>query len=193
MPDVPGIILATSSALGLAWGLVRGNSAGWNSLEVVAALGTGLVLAAGFVVCELRTGEPMMPIRFFPGAFASGIASSFFFYASMYGVLFFLPQFLQATQGLCPFGAGVRLMPWTATLFVAARKPVAGNLIKRVGERPLVVCRPYPAGARYGMDRTNRNAGARVRITRPAADPGRYGRVNGYARGPERHPERGSG
>ena len=112
VPDVPGIILATGSALGLAWGLVRGNSAGWNSLAAVAALGTGLVLAAGFVVCELRTGEPMMPIRFFrSGAFASGIASSFFFYASMYGVLFFLPQFLQATQGLCPFGAGVRLMP----------------------------------------------------------------------------------
>jgi MFS family permease len=80
----------------------------------------------------------MVPMRFFRShAFASGIASSFFFYASMYGVLFFLPQFLQTAQGHGPFGAGLRLLPWTATLFVVA--PVAGNLVNRVGERPLVV------------------------------------------------------
>jgi len=80
----------------------------------------------------------MVPMRFFrSGAFASGIASSFFFYASMYGVLFFLPQFLQAAQGLGPFAAGVRLLPWTATLFVVA--PFAGKLVNRIGERRLVV------------------------------------------------------
>jgi MFS family permease len=55
----------------------------------------------------------------------------------MYGILFFLPQFLQTAQGHAPFGAGVRLLPWTATLFVVA--PVAGKLVNRIGERPLVV------------------------------------------------------
>lgn len=55
----------------------------------------------------------------------------------MYGVLFFLPQFLQTVQDLGPFGAGVRLLPWTATLFVVA--PFAGKLVNRIGERPLVV------------------------------------------------------
>jgi EmrB/QacA subfamily drug resistance transporter len=135
--DIPGIALVTGSALGLAWGLMRGNSAGWSSLEVVATLGAGLVLVAAFVGWELRAREPMVPMRFFrSGAFASGIASSFFFYASMYGVLFFLPQFLQTAQGLGSFGAGVRLLPWTATLFVVA--PFAGKLVNRIGERPLV-------------------------------------------------------
>jgi MFS family permease len=77
-------------------------------------------------------------MRFFRSyAFASGVASSFFFYASMYGILFFLPQFLQTAQGHAPFGVGVRLLPWTATLFVVA--PVAGKLVNRIGERPLVV------------------------------------------------------
>jgi EmrB/QacA subfamily drug resistance transporter len=136
--DIPGIGLVTGSALGLAWGLMRGNGAGWSSLEVVTMLGTGLVLAAAFVGWELRAREPMVPMRFFRSrAFASGTASSFFFYASMYGVLFFLPQFLQTAQGVGPFGAGVRLLPWTATLFVVA--PFAGKLVNRVGERPLVV------------------------------------------------------
>ncbi len=136
--DIPGIALVTGSALGLAWGLMRGNSAGWSSFEVVATLGAGVMLAAAFVGWELRAREPMMPMRFFRSpAFASGIVSSFFFYASMYGVLFFLPQFLQTAQGLGPFGAGVRLLPWTATLFVVA--PFAGKLVIRIGERPLVV------------------------------------------------------
>jgi EmrB/QacA subfamily drug resistance transporter len=124
--DIPGIALVTGSALGLAWGLMRGNSAGWSSFDVVATLGAGVMLAVAFVRWELRAREPMVPMQFFRSpAFASGIASSFFFYASMYGVLFLLPQFLQTAQGLGPFGAGVRLLPWTATLFVVA--PFAGN------------------------------------------------------------------
>ena len=73
----------------------------------------------------------MVPMRFFRSpAFASGIASSFFFYASMYGVLFFLPQFLQTAQGYGSFAAGLRLLPWTATLFVVA--PFAGKLVNRL-------------------------------------------------------------
>ena len=136
--DIPGIALVAGSALGLAWGLMRGNSAGGSSLEVIATLGSGLLLAATFVGWELRAREPMISMRFFrASAFASGIASSFFFYAAMYGVLFFLPQFLQTAQGLGPFEAGVRLLPWTATLFVVA--PFAGKLVNRIGERPLVV------------------------------------------------------
>jgi EmrB/QacA subfamily drug resistance transporter len=136
--DIPGLALVTGSALGLVWGLMRGNSAGWSSPEVVVTLGAGLLLAAAFVAWELGAREPMVPMRFFHSrAFASGIAASFFFYASMYGVLFFLPQFLQTAQGHGPLGAGLRLLPWTATLFVVA--PIAGALVNRVGERPLVV------------------------------------------------------
>ena len=98
----------------------------------------GLLLAAGFVAWELRAGEPMVPMRFFRSrAFSSGIAASFLFYAGMYGVVFFLPQFFQTAQGHGPLGAGLRLLPWTATLFVFA--PIAGRLVNRLGERPLVV------------------------------------------------------
>jgi MFS family permease len=38
---------------------------------------------------------------------------------------------------MASFGAGLRLLPWTATLFVTA--PVAGAVVNRFGERPLVV------------------------------------------------------
>jgi MFS family permease len=70
-------------------------------------------------------------------AFSSGVGASFLFYAAMYGVLFLLPQFLQTTLGFAPLGAGLRLLPWTATLFVTA--PIAGAIVNKFGERPLVV------------------------------------------------------
>jgi EmrB/QacA subfamily drug resistance transporter len=136
--DIAGLMLVTTAAMGVVWGLTRANSAGWLSLEVVLALAVGVVLAVAFVVWELRAPEPMVPIRLFRSrAFSSGLVASFLFYASMYGTLFFLPQFLQIAQGYGPFGAGLRLLPWTATLFVFA--PLGGSLVNRLGERLLVV------------------------------------------------------
>ena len=136
--DITGLVLVTVAALGVVWGLMRANSVGWLSLEVVSALVAGIVLALAFVRVELRAREPMVPMRFFRSpAFSAAIVASFLFYASMYGTLFFLPQFLQVAQGYGPFGAGLRLLPWTATLFVFA--PLGGNLVNRFGERPLVM------------------------------------------------------
>src|SRR5262249_21210654 len=77
------------------------------------------------------------PMRFFGSrAFASGIAASFFFTAALYGALFFMAQFLQTAQGHGPLSVGLRLLPWTATLFVVA--PLAGALVNRMGERSLI-------------------------------------------------------
>ena len=47
--DIPGLALVAGAALGVVWGLMRGNSAGWGSLEVVATLAAGLLLALAFV------------------------------------------------------------------------------------------------------------------------------------------------
>lgn len=136
--DVPGVLLATGAAFGAVWGLVRGNAAGWSSPEVTGALLAAACLAASFALWELRARTPMVPMSFFRArAFSSGLVAVFLLYAAMYGVLFVLPQFLQAAQGHGPLAAGLRLLPWVTTLLVVA--PVAGRLVNRVGERSLVV------------------------------------------------------
>jgi EmrB/QacA subfamily drug resistance transporter len=136
--DIIGIVLATGASIGVAWGLMRGNSGGWTSTEVTAALIGGVLLTIAFVVWERRTREPMVPMRLFQNrAFAAGIAASVPYYAAIYGTLFFLVQFLQTAQGYGPFGAGLRVLPWTATLFIIA--PLAGRIMNRVGERPLIL------------------------------------------------------
>jgi EmrB/QacA subfamily drug resistance transporter len=135
--DIPGLVLASGASLAMVWGLARANLAGWASMEVAGSLGAGVALLLAFLAWERRTAEPMIPLRLFRArAFSAANASSFLFSAALYGNLFFVAQFLQTAQGLSPFDAGVRLLPWTATLFVFA--PIAGRLVSKVGERPLV-------------------------------------------------------
>src|SRR5438105_2747165 len=63
--DLRGLVLASAGLLGIVWGLVRGNSVGWASGEIVGALVAGAVLVVLFVLWELRTEAPMLPMRFF--------------------------------------------------------------------------------------------------------------------------------
>ena len=137
-PDIAGLALVTGAALGIVWALVRGNSAGWGSVEVIAALAVGALLAVAFVLWERRTAEPMLPMGLFSSRpFSSGNATIFFLSAALYGAVFFMAQFLQIVQHDGPLDAGVRLLPWTATLFIVA--PITGGRIPRVGERPFAV------------------------------------------------------
>jgi EmrB/QacA subfamily drug resistance transporter len=136
--DIRGLALITLGALGVVWGLVRGNQAGWVSVEVLAALLGGVVLIAGFIGWELRTREPMLPMYFFRSrAFSAGNAAIFFTFASLFGTVFFYAQLLQTALGYGPLGAGLRLLPYTATFMTVA--PIAGALADRIGERPLLV------------------------------------------------------
>jgi len=136
--DIRGLALVTLGALGIVWGLVRGNQTGWGSFEVLAALSAGILLIAGFIVWELRAREPMLPMRFFRSrAFSAGNAAIFFTFASLFGTVFFYAQLLQTALGYGPLGAGLRLLPYTATFMTVA--PIAGALADRIGERPLLV------------------------------------------------------
>ena len=136
--DIRGLALVTGGALGIVWGLVRGNPAGWGSLEVIGSLAVGALLVAAFVAWELRARAPMLPMGFFRSrAFSAGNAAIFLTFASLFGAVFFYPQFLQTVLGYGPLDTGLRLLPWTATFMTVA--PLAGALSDRIGERPLMV------------------------------------------------------
>jgi EmrB/QacA subfamily drug resistance transporter len=136
--DIPGLALITVGALGIVWGLVRGNQAGWGSAEVVFALAAGALLVAAFVAWERRTREPMLPMQLFRSrAFAAANTAIFFTLASLFGAVFFYAQLLQTGDGFGPLATGLRLLPWTATFITIA--PLAGALADRIGERPLMV------------------------------------------------------
>ena len=135
--DTTGLALISAGAFGLVWGLVRGNSAGWSSAEVVTSLAAGAVLVLAFVRVEQRTAHPMIPLDMFRSrAFTASNVGMFCTFASLFSAVFFFAQLLQSGLGYDPLGAGLRLLPWTATFITVA--PVAGVLADRIGERPLM-------------------------------------------------------
>ena len=136
--DLPGLVLVTFAGLGLVWALVRGNTAGWGSAEVVVTLAGGAVAAAAFAARERHAAHPMLPVRLFrSSAFTAGNVAIFAISGSLTGVIFLMPQFEQVVAGQGPLGAGLRLLPWGIAPFLVG--PRAGALADRVGERPLVV------------------------------------------------------
>ncbi len=136
--DLPGLGLVSGGLLALVWGLVRANELGWTSPTIVASIGAGIALLAGFAAWEARTAEPMLPLRLFRSrSFSAANAVSILMTFGMFGSIFLLAQFFQVVQGLSPLQAGLRTLPWTIMpVFVA---PVAGLLSARTGTRPLLV------------------------------------------------------
>src|SRR5205823_5571270 len=100
--------------------------------EVVASLVAGAVVVALFVLWELQTATPMLPMRFFRNrTFALTNVVSLLMFFGMFGSIFLFVQFFQTVQGYSPLQAGLRFLPWTAMpIFVA---PIAGALSDRVG------------------------------------------------------------
>ncbi len=136
--DAPGLALVTGAALGLVWALVRGNTAGWGSGEVLTPLAAGVLLSVLFVLWELRAREPMLPMRLFRSRrFAVGNASTLLLSGALFSAVFFMAQFLQTALGSSPLRAGLELVPWTGTVMLVA--PLSGALVDRIGERPLIV------------------------------------------------------
>ena len=135
--DLPGLALASTGLFGIVWGVVRGNAQGWASTEILASLFLGTILTIAFVLWELRSPAPMLPMRFFRSrTFAAANAASLFMFFGMFGSIFLLAQFLQTVQGYGPLDAGLRILPWTVMpIFVA---PIAGALSDRIGGRPLM-------------------------------------------------------
>lgn len=136
--DVPGVLLAGLGVLGLVFGIVRGNEAGWDSLEVLGALAAGAALLVAFVVREARTPAPLLPLRLFRDrSFSVANVVGFGFSFGMFGAVFILIQFLQVVQGASPLEAAVQTTPWTMAPMVVA--PLAGFIAPRVGTRALIV------------------------------------------------------
>ncbi|MGO9495731.1 MAG: DHA2 family efflux MFS transporter permease subunit [Solirubrobacteraceae bacterium] len=132
--DLPGLALVSTGLFGLVFGLVRSQSLGWGSPEVLISLAAGAALVLAFIFQELRTDEPMLPMEFFANrGFAVTNAVSLAMYFGMFGSIFFLSQFLQNVLHNTPLQAGVKLLVWTGAVMVVA--PVAGFMSERYGSR----------------------------------------------------------
>ena len=136
--DVLGLALVGLGVLGIVYGIVRGNDAGWSSFEVVGTLALGAVLLVAFVLWESRTAAPLLPLRLFRDrSFSVANVIGFVFSFGIFGSIFILIQFLQIVQGHSPLEAGLMTMPWTMAPLIVA--PLTGLITPWLGTRTLIV------------------------------------------------------
>ncbi|WP_248305511.1 DHA2 family efflux MFS transporter permease subunit [Agromyces sp. H66] len=136
--DVVGLALSGLGLLGLVYGIVQGNDAGWNSPEVLGSLLGGAALLLAFTAWEARAAAPLLPLRLFRDrSFSVANLAGFGFAFGSFGAIFILIQFLQVVHGASPLEAAWQTSPWTLAPMVVA--PLAGALAARLGTRTLIV------------------------------------------------------
>ncbi len=130
--DLRGALSSTLGMTALVYGIVRAASAGWSDAVTIASFAGGVVQLALFVVNERRAEQPITPLRLFAHRERAGAyAARVLFVGAMFGMFFFLTQYLQGVKGYGPLEAGVAFLPLTLVMF--SMVSVVPGLIARFG------------------------------------------------------------
>jgi len=144
--DVAGALTSTAGMSALVYAFIRAASHGWGDPLTIAAFAAAAALLTAFLIIEARSAHPVTPLRLFAdrGRSASYLIR-LLLVAGMFGMFFFLTQFLQEVLGFSPLRAGVAFLPMTTALFAVSR--LAPRLVPRFGPKPLMVAGLLPVVA----------------------------------------------
>lgn len=136
--DRPGLLLTVIAFPAVLFGLGEGEASGWTSPLVLSLLATGIVAVSLLVVVEIRSENPLLPMRLFRyPMFGLGMTLQEVMQFSLFGMGFLIPLLLQAGFGLSAAQTGLLLLPSGIITFIAMN--TGGRLYNRVGPRPLVL------------------------------------------------------
>ncbi|MEX5631220.1 MFS transporter [Parafrankia sp. FMc2] len=136
--DVPGTVTVTGGLVALVYGIVRTESGSWGSPVTLGWLAAAVVLLAAFVVIELRTANPLVPLGVFRRrALRYANLIILIMGTVMFGLFFFLTLYLQRIQGQEPLEAGLSMLPMPLMIIVGSQ--FSSRMVGRLGPRPLVI------------------------------------------------------
>ncbi len=143
--DYVGIVLlSTSVALLLIWVTNAGTTKtgewsdladnnDWWSLTTVLMVGGSILAALLFVLVELRSAEPLIPLTLFRNrTFTLSVIASIATGIAMFGASVFLSQYMQLARGATPTQAGLMTIPMIGGLLIASIG--VGALVTKYGK-----------------------------------------------------------
>jgi EmrB/QacA subfamily drug resistance transporter len=142
--NIPAAVLLSAWLVALLVAISQGADWGWASGRVLGLLAAAVVLAALWIVFELRSAVPLidMGMMRIPAVWTTNLVA-LLFGIGMYSVLTFLPEFVQTPSaagygfGASITGSGVFLLPMTVTMFLGGI--LAGRLADILGAKPMLV------------------------------------------------------
>ncbi|KAB2344481.1 MFS transporter [Actinomadura rudentiformis] len=136
--DLQGAVLATLGLVSAVYGVGNASTNGWNDVRTWAPLAAAIVLLGGFALWEQRASEPLLPWTIFRSApVRAATLAAVTFFTPVLGLLFFAPLYMQGMLGYSPLESGLAIVPMGLIVMVSAN--VAGRVLTRVGQRPLIV------------------------------------------------------
>ena len=141
--DLAGAITSIAGMTALVYAFIRAASDGWADRLTVAAFAVAAVMLGAFLLIESGARQPITPLRLFSSpARAGSYLARLLLVAGMFGMFFFLTQFVQDILGLSPLAAGFAFLPMTLTVFGVSR--AAPRLLPRFGPTRLMVAGMLP-------------------------------------------------
>jgi EmrB/QacA subfamily drug resistance transporter len=135
--DVAGATSVTAGLMLFVYALTRTVSSGWGDATTLALLAGSVLLIAAFIVIELRTPAPLLPLRIFRQrtlAAANGIA--LLVTAAGFSQFFLLTLYMQQVLHYSPLQTGVGFI--TVTLAIISFANFVQALVSRIGLRPVL-------------------------------------------------------
>ena len=135
--DLPGAATITLGLVSLVYGFTKAEQDGWAASATVSFLLIAVALLVAFVVIELRSKNPLLPMRIILERTRGGsYLASFLTGAGLLGMFLFLTYYFQGTLHFSALKSGFAFLPFSAGIIVAAG--VASRLLPKVGPRALM-------------------------------------------------------
>jgi EmrB/QacA subfamily drug resistance transporter len=144
--DLGGALLCVAGLGLLVAGFIEQPRLGWRDPLVPGGITGGAALLVVFVLYELRTPMPMLPLHLFRlRNFSVTNVETLAVYGALSGLSVFLTLFLIEFSSYSAFRAGVSLLPITIVMFFLS--PRTGKLSMQYGPRLFMALGPIIAGA----------------------------------------------
>ncbi|MEU4608288.1 MFS transporter [Kribbella sp. NPDC023972] len=129
--DVPGALTATAGITSIVFALVQGPATGWKGGSLAAAV-AGAVLLGAFVMIELRSPDPLLPLRLLAlRNLRTGVVVITMFAATLGPLLYFETVYFQDVHGYSALQTGLAYLVPTVAIFIGAN--LGGRLATRFG------------------------------------------------------------
>jgi EmrB/QacA subfamily drug resistance transporter len=138
--DIPGAILGTAGLVSLVYGFTEAAKAGvgWLSVETLSYLAGALILLIAFVLVELRSASPLLPMRVVLDRNRGGTyLASLLVFAGLFAMFLFLSYYLQYNLGYSALKSGIAFLPFSGGIIVTSGAVSA--LLPRTGPKPLML------------------------------------------------------
>ena len=136
--DLAGAATSTLGMSALVYGLVRAAETSWGDAVALGSFAAAALMLAAFVTVERRASQPITPLRLFASRQRVGAyAARLLMVGAMFGMFFYLTQFLQGAEGYSALKAGLSFLPVTLTIFAMVK--VVPRLLGRIGPEMTLV------------------------------------------------------